>query len=69
MRELAYSARLEIVCTRKRTEGSNPSLSAIYYHVNSHHTRILSQKFLYQCSGCVLRLLIFGAGPAASCAY
>ncbi len=27
--ELAYGARLEIVCARKGTEGSNPSLSAV----------------------------------------
>jgi hypothetical protein len=32
MPELAEGARLEIVCTPKRcTEGSNPSLSAIYF--------------------------------------
>ena len=32
MTELAEGARLEIVCTlKRRTEGSNPSLSAIIY--------------------------------------
>ncbi len=32
MPELAEGARLEIVCTPKRcTEGSNPSLSAIFH--------------------------------------
>jgi hypothetical protein len=40
MSELAEGARLEIACTANRgTEGSNPSLSAILFHVFFSLTR------------------------------